>query len=141
MSEKKRKPAAPKRRGGRKPGTWRSDLSPGVLREWRTSNGISRGRLARAVGVSSTSIQNWEIGHVIPLATTQASLVETMKRPEALGNAPNMKSSKGEGAQSLESAVVTATGAIVAAMIVAKRKEAANVGELIASVRAGLVAR
>ena len=65
---------AKSKRGGRKPGAW-TLLKPTDLIGFREKNKISRARLAGALGVSSTSIQNWETGNAVP--TDKSQLADT----------------------------------------------------------------
>jgi DNA-binding transcriptional regulator YiaG len=64
------KPKERKQRGGRKPGAW-TLLTPEALRAWREANKVSRARLAIMLGVSSTSVQNWETGTVASVKIQQ----------------------------------------------------------------------
>lgn len=66
------------RHGGRKPGTWQFGLTAEKIRAWRTQHSVSRKVLAQRLGVSSTSIQNWENG-ICPIRRTQQSLAEIME--------------------------------------------------------------
>ena len=86
-----------KRSGGRRPGAW-TLVTPEALRTFRSENKLSRARLASMLGVSSTSVQNWETGAVASLKVQQrlAELVQTgavsatpapRQEPAALGGA------------------------------------------------------
>ncbi len=72
-----KKPAKQKSHAGRKPGVW-SAIQPGTLRPWREGNNISRASLAATLGVSSASIQNWEVGVAIPSTKYQEALAALM---------------------------------------------------------------
>lgn len=77
----KKKEAARKtgaRRGGRKPGSW-TLVTPEGLRGWRAKHKMSRGGVATTLGVSSTSIQNWETGRAVATTKMQQRLAELMK--------------------------------------------------------------
>jgi transcriptional regulator with XRE-family HTH domain len=68
-------------RGGRRELVWKL-LTGEQLKAWRLENGVSRARLAQILGVSSTSVQNWETGTVATMRTQQR-LAELMKAPPA----------------------------------------------------------
>lgn len=53
-------------RGGRSPGHWEL-VQPDELRRFREEQRLSRAKLANLVGVSATSVQNWESGRVASL--------------------------------------------------------------------------
>jgi transcriptional regulator with XRE-family HTH domain len=99
-----------KRRGGRRPGSW--DLvDPDEFKGWRQEQRLSRARLASALGVSSTSIQNWETGNAIPSRRYQERLAELMKTGiGALGTSSLARPGEPAGA-------VSAVGPIVAAYL------------------------
>lgn len=61
------------RPGGREPGQW-VHLTQDEVKSFRTTAGLSRGKLAVMLGVSSTSIQNWETGRSVPVETFQRKL-------------------------------------------------------------------
>jgi DNA-binding transcriptional regulator YiaG len=75
------------RRGGRTPGQW-VHLTKDGLRQWRKDAKISRGKLSEMMGVSSTSVQNWETGRSVPMKRYQMMLADLMK-----GGAPSNGSS------------------------------------------------
>lgn len=58
------------RRGGRRPGTWKL-VTPEQILAYRKEHHVSRARMAQALGVSSTSVQNWESGTVATLKAQQ----------------------------------------------------------------------
>jgi len=62
-----------KRTGGRIAGKW-ADVTPAEIVTFRQKNKISRAALAGALGVSSTSVQNWEGGQVVAVPKIQAKL-------------------------------------------------------------------
>lgn len=89
MEKKKSSPTrkAGKRRGGRKPGSW-TLLTPQALRGWREKHKMSRADVATTLGVSSTSIQNWETGHAVATTKMQQKLADLMKAPVSSGTVP-----------------------------------------------------
>lgn len=122
-----------KRRGGRQPGTW-SLVKPEQIREYRASNKISRATLATMLGVSSTTIVNWETGKAVATTRLQsriqsvlgrAPMVSLVSVPSAVGN--------GNGAAALE-----AVGQIVAAYLQGAKVEAEELPGLVQRVRAAL---
>lgn len=72
-----------KNMGGRKPGSW-TLLTQEQLKSWRLEKGVSRLRLARALGVSPTSVQNWEVGIAVPTTASQQKLLDVMKTPDRI---------------------------------------------------------
>lgn len=71
-----------KQRGGRVKGTWKA-ADPSAVLEFRKSNKISRSRLAGVLGVSTTTIQNWETGVVVATPKAQQELADLMKQGAA----------------------------------------------------------
>lgn len=70
------------RRGGRTPGQW-VHLSQDAVGKFRKDAKLSRSKLAELLGVSGTSVQNWETGRSVPIKRYQQRLVELMKgRPQ-----------------------------------------------------------
>jgi DNA-binding transcriptional regulator YiaG len=104
-------PAKSKRRGGRKPGEWRL-LQPEQLKDYRASNKISRARLAQMLGVSSTSVQNWETGTVASMKIQQRLAELIAAGPSAI-LPPRKQASLWDMGQKSDPAIVT-TGTIVA---------------------------
>jgi DNA-binding XRE family transcriptional regulator len=125
------------RRGGRKPGEWKL-VKPEQLREYRATNKVSRARLAQMLGVSSTSVQNWETDTVATMKIQQRLAELFAAGPAAI--LPRMKQQSpwqrdaGEG-----NSVLSATGTIVASYVKARSDVGADelVG-LIKSVRSAL---
>lgn len=76
------------KRGGRKPGAW-TLLTPEKLRAWRETNGVSRAALAGTLGVSSTSVQNWETGGAVATVKMQQKLAEITQGPPAQAARPS----------------------------------------------------
>lgn len=71
--------------GGRKPGKW-TVVTPDEIRAFRQEHQISRSRLAGALGVSSTTIQNWETDNGVAMPRLQEKVAELLKLgPGALG--------------------------------------------------------
>lgn len=93
------------RRGGRRPGEW-THVQPEDLVKFRQEHGVSRARLARALGVSATSVQNWEAGKVATLQA-QERLREILDDPARLAEAD------ADDGASAGDEVVRATGVIV----------------------------
>lgn len=125
---KKSKAAVSKtgRRGGRKPGAW-TLISPDALRAWRDENKVSRAHLASMLGVSSTSVQNWETGHAVATTKTQQRLVELTKRapgqPQTTRPAASTAANGATAHTSAESpTLIQATASIVTEAIRAKRQ-------------------
>lgn len=87
-------------------GTWKH-VRPEEILAYRKDNGISRAKLASTLGVSATSVQNWEGGRVAALPTQRRlrSLIDGEEIPPALGAGPE------------KDCVVTVTGQIVAAYL------------------------
>lgn len=130
-----------KRRGGRKPGTW--DLvQPADIRTYRDKHRISRARLAEILGVSTTSIMNWESGAGVALRPMQARLRElvtsappvplrALAQPTPMyGSAPHRSNGAGS---SLE-----AVGRIVAAYVAGAEVRATDLPGLVQRVRQAL---
>lgn len=76
-----------KKRGGRKRGKW--TLSREEFRDWRIRHKLSRAVLGKMLGVSSTTIQNWEKGTAVPLPKHQYAIAAAMKadKPQPLPEA------------------------------------------------------
>jgi DNA-binding transcriptional regulator YiaG len=66
------------KKAGRKPGKWTA-VTPEEIRAFREQNEISRSRLAGALGVSSTTIQNWETGNGVAMPRLQKNVAELIK--------------------------------------------------------------
>lgn len=109
---------APRKRGGRKPGAW-THVTPDKIIAFREENAISRQRLAEAVGVSQTSVQNWEHG-TVATPKMQKRLAELISRgPHAIPSTrrplPGMYDAAGDAA------AVQATGTIVSSYLANNR--------------------
>lgn len=138
----KRKPGedASRKRAGRKPGVWKY-VTPEQLREFRTSGQVSRARIASALGVSSTSVQNWEAGRAA-MPRLQKRLAELIAAgPAALDDGlPEADGAAADGpVGSVLSSQLLATGTIVGSYITAHGKMShEQLMELIRSVRSAL---
>lgn len=130
----------PRGRGGRKPGEWRH-VTPESIREFRHEHRISRARLAAALGVSSTSVQNWESGTVATLRTQQ-QLADLIKAgPAALSPMRNGQgSSPGWDPSAVLGPQILTTGTIVGAYLQAHpgKVSSEDLIELIRNVRSAL---
>lgn len=112
------RPIGHRKTGGRKPGAWKL-LTSEKLREFREKNNISRARLSKLLGVSTTSIQNWEVGKCPPSMRFQSKLVEIMASPTLVGALPQRLGGlfQPAGASSGEAAEIEITGEIVNAWL------------------------
>lgn len=136
MAKKARRKGAGGRRGGRKPGKWEL-VDPLEFRRWREQQRISRARLAAMLSVSATSIQNWEVGNVVPSHQHQERLAGLMKTPGVATIAQSIRPQADRGPDS--GAVVEATGAIVTAYVkVAPKLEPDELLGVIRTVRQAL---
>jgi DNA-binding transcriptional regulator YiaG len=125
---------AKKRRGGRQPGKWEL-VDPLEFRRWRDQNKLSRARLAGLMGVSSTSIQNWETGNAVPSPRYQERLAELMKDPAVVAAAPARRGGGALGGRAADGGSgVMATGEIVTAYLKSSPELAEE--ELVALIRA-----
>jgi DNA-binding transcriptional regulator YiaG len=112
------------RRGGRTPGHWRDGLTGQAVLDWRKQHKVSRAALAKALGVSPTSVQNWEIADGVPVPRSQIALRAIMtKGPGAIsGNSAHGSKAMealaaSAGSSMIEGMKIEALGMIVAAMI------------------------
>lgn len=129
-----------KRRGGRKPGVWKL-LTPEKLKAYREEHKISRVRLAQMLGVSSTSVQNWETGTVATLKIQQRLAELIAAGPAAIlppRRAPSLWDVAG-GANGNGDPAISATGEIVASYVSSRRGlPAEELVEVIRAVRRAL---
>lgn len=89
--------------------------SPEKIKEFRRTNSVSRLRFATALGVSATSVQNWEEGRSVAEKKTQAKMIEVMANPALV---PFSRQSPGCLANTTDtSAELEATGKIVNAWL------------------------
>lgn len=105
-----------RRRGGRKPGEWKL-VTPEQLRDYRANNKISRARLAQMLGVSSTSVQNWETGTVASMKIQQRLAELIAAGPAAILPARKQASLWDMAAQEKNDPAITTTGTIVAGYV------------------------
>jgi DNA-binding transcriptional regulator YiaG len=140
MAKRRSGEDASRARAGRKPGVWKY-VTPEQLREFRTSGQVSRARIASALGVSSTSVQNWESGRAA-MPRLQRRLAELIAAgPGALEDgAPDGDGVVADGPVSgVLSSQLLATGTIVGSYITAHGKMSHDqLMELIRSVRSAL---
>ncbi len=134
MARKKKKKTAAKR-GGRKPGKW-EHVRPEEIKAYRGKEGISRAKLAAQLGVSTTSIQNWEAGRPASVK------VQRELRQLFDGNpvvALSVESPASSGLEADSSAIRT-TGSIVAAYLQSQKATMppAELAKLVRSVRLAL---
>jgi DNA-binding transcriptional regulator YiaG len=110
-----------KRHGGRKPGSW-VHTTPEELREYRATHQLSRGRLAAMLGVSSTSVQNWESGKVAS-EKVQLALARVLQSGAPDLSAPVTRASVQHGSNGGSSdPVISTTGAIVSGYLRSRGK-------------------
>jgi DNA-binding transcriptional regulator YiaG len=120
-------------RGGRKPGKWEF-VTPEAIRAHRRENALSRAKLANQLGVSTTSIQNWESGRPASLKI-QRQLRDLMDGKSPAGaQAPTGASGEPEAS------VIRTTGSIVAAYLQSSKTtlQPAQLAKLVRSVRMAL---
>jgi DNA-binding XRE family transcriptional regulator len=130
-----------KRGGGRKPGEWTA-VTPEQISQFRQDNEISRRRLAPAMGVSTTTIQNWETSNAVAMPRLQEKIAALISAgPSAVG-APSVAGHSGAcDPSALLGPQVTAAATIVEGYL---RTEGTKVSpeqlvELIRTVRGALV--
>jgi DNA-binding XRE family transcriptional regulator len=84
VKKKASKVQVKKGRGGRKRGIW--TLSKEDFRAWRERHQMTRASVGKLLGVSATTIQNWEKGIAIPLPKHQHAIAAAMKadKPQTL---------------------------------------------------------
>lgn len=133
---------AKRTKGGRKPGTW-STITPEEIRAFREEHQISRSRLAGALGVSSTTIQNWETHNGVAMPRLQQRVADLIKAgPSALSPVSRQTSSGGSGYDptAVVGQQVTAAAQIVTGYMTATggKLSTAELLELIKSVRGAL---
>lgn len=128
---------ARKRRGGRKPGVWKL-VTPEKLKAYRDENRVSRARMAQMLGVSTTSVQNWETGTVASMKIQQR-LAELISAGPSAILPPRKGPSLWDRSGGPGDAAVATTGTIVAAYVGgAKKLGPDQLVELIRSVRTAL---
>jgi DNA-binding transcriptional regulator YiaG len=120
--KKKTKTKTKASRGGRKPGKW-VHLTVDTLKSYRKQAGVSRGALAKTLGVSSTSVQNWETGRSVPMKRYQMLLADLVAggtvpagpepAPAARTNGHSRTNGHGGGGDAVHAARLTATGEVL----------------------------
>lgn len=119
------------RKGGRKPGVW-SGVTKEELVRFRSERKVSRALLAKTLGVSATSIQNWERGSAIPVKRTQEALRAVIDGP-ALSQRENGTAADVTPEATSRSDVRDPTGlAMAVATIVAATAPKGETGEALA---------
>lgn len=132
-----------KRRGGRKPGTW-MQTGPEKILAFRKEHKLSRATFAEMVGVSSTSVANWEGGKGAASPAMQSKIVAVMgsapatvtKSKRAMVGAA-AKPTNGQHPSGYDS-VVEGTARIVAAFLPTAKLKRQELGAVIRDVRAAL---
>lgn len=140
MAKKKVSSKGVRRGGGRKPGSW-SAVQQEQIKAFREKHRVSRQTLARLIGVSSTSVQNWETGAAIATTKLQLKLKAVMDGIEngAIQAGP-IRNVGIFDAQSQQGGVAEATGKIVCAyMGSVPNLDASGLVGLIRSVKNALV--
>jgi DNA-binding transcriptional regulator YiaG len=121
-------------------GTWKA-TNPDELLAFRSANRISRPRLARVLGVSLGSVQNWEHG-TVPSIDMQRRLADVIREgASAFMTAAQSRGGRGPAPGAIgEDPVIATTGAIVAGYLQTLKEPMDEVGlmALIRSVRAAL---
>ncbi|MCO5170081.1 MAG: helix-turn-helix transcriptional regulator [Planctomycetes bacterium] len=116
-------------------------LTPEKLKAFRAEHKVSRARLAQMIGVSTTSIQNWESGTVASLKV-QHRLAELIAAGPAAILAPRKAPSLWDvagGASPRADSAISATGEIVASYLKSRKElPAKELVEVIRAVRAAL---
>lgn len=143
--------AKPKKkgRGGRVKGVWKTGLSGDVMRQFRKDHKVSRGKMAKMLGVSSTTIQNWEVGVAVPTPKNQAELERVLKGEKIQKNGQKPKATNGTVSQAPfahddhHGVELSITGQIVSAWLGSPRIKG-NVSQddlvgLVRSVRSALI--
>jgi DNA-binding XRE family transcriptional regulator len=136
-----------KGRGGRKPGVW-TLVTPEQIRVYRKTNGTSRAKLADMLGVSNTTVQNWETGKGAAFPKIQERIKALLdgapqpapsRRGSRGGAAPQPATSNGSHAPTNGyDSTVEATGRIVAAFLGGAKIQRQELGAVIREVRSAL---
>lgn len=125
------------RRGGRKPGAW-IQVKPEQILAYRKEHKLSRLTMAKSLGVSATTIQNWETGRGVATKKAQVLLLDRLASPPLFtipsrGRQPDAAAVSNGSTQAIE-----ATGQIMAAYFKGARIEIEQVGGLVRQIRAAL---
>jgi DNA-binding transcriptional regulator YiaG len=124
-------------RGGRKPGTW-SLVTPESILAHRKEHKLSRGKFAKALGVSPTTIQNWEMRRAVATPKAQARLAEIMSlRADRPAPTTTNESTNGHRTRGYDS-TVEATGRIVAALLATAKIPRKELAAVILEVKSAL---
>lgn len=133
-----------RRGGGRTKGTW-VDVQPEKIRAFRDEHRISRVMLAKALGVSSTTVQNWETNVGVAVPKMQTKLAEILAAgPSAVQiSAASLRGSGGGGSSTVAEVIghqVSTTGMIVNAYLASQANAVSpeELVELIGAVRKAL---
>lgn len=129
------------RKGGRQRGTW-TEVQPEQIRAFREEHAISRNMLASTLGVSATSVQNWETGMAVAMPSIQARLASIIQAgPGAIQTADGgARRGSGAGVAALVGHQVSATGMIVNGFLTSQSRKFTQeeLIELIKTVRGAL---
>ncbi len=131
------------RKGGRQRGSW-TEVQPEQIRAFRDEHAISRNMLASTLGVSATSVQNWETGLAVAMPTVQAKLAGIIQAgPSAVHSIDGAGSRRSGGAAGVAALVghqVSATGMIVNGFLTSQSRKFTQeeLIELIKTVRGAL---
>lgn len=93
------------------------------IKAYREQHRISRARLAQTLGVSSTSVQNWETGTVATMRIQERLAALIAAGPVAVPPLRHAPSLWDAGTSSEATPAITATGAIVAQYVQTRRGE------------------
>ncbi|MBX3467071.1 MAG: helix-turn-helix domain-containing protein [Planctomycetes bacterium] len=119
-------------RGGRPKGTWER-VQPAELVAYRQRRGLSRVRLAQLLGVSPTTIVNWELGHGVATPSAQDRLRELLDAPDGAASPVLAAAGGDERADAIE-----ATGRIVVAYLGGAHVDRDALPDLVREVRTAL---
>lgn len=132
------------RKGGRKRGTW-TEVQPEQILAFRDEHSISRNMLATTLGVSATSVQNWETGLAVAMPAVQAQLAAIIQAgPGAIHSPDGAGARRGGGGPAGVAALVghqvSATGMIVNGFLTSQSRKFTQeeLIELIKTVRGAL---
>lgn len=128
------------RKPGRRPASWQL-VTPDEVRRYRESSGMSRAALARALGVSTSSILSWESGKV-PSLISQRRLRILMDGEPLAPTVNGAEPAEGEAEAEVsegQRAATMATGAIVAAYLkTQKQPQPGQIADVVRRVRRAL---
>lgn len=131
------------RRGGRKPGVW-TLVQPAQILAFRKERRLSRAVFAKMVGVSSTTVTNWEGGKGTASPSMQSKVVEVMGSAPATATKSKRamvgaaaKPTNGQHPAGYDS-IVEGTAKIVSAFLATAKLKREELGEVVRDVRAAL---